>query len=60
MASKADEYRAKSLECELQASKMTDAEARSTYEALAKGWASLAENAEIRRGVSPNPPPPGE
>jgi hypothetical protein len=48
MTSKADEYRAKSLQCEMQASKVTDADARSKYEALARSWASLADNVDLR------------
>ena len=59
MVSKADEYRAKSLQCELQASKAADAEARATYEELARGWANLATNVELRQGAGDSPPPQG-
>ena len=34
----------------MQASKVTDADARSKYEALARSWASLADNVDLRRG----------
>jgi hypothetical protein len=53
MSAKADEFRARSLQCELQASKINNPQTRSTYEALARGWASLADNLDLRNPKAP-------
>jgi hypothetical protein len=43
--SRADEYRAKAVECQERAALAHDAEAKRIFEELARGWRQLAERA---------------